>query len=207
MPQVEAQHYGFTNYMSSARWSSFWKQAYEVLKLLPESVLEIGPGAGVAKKILVQEILSVKTMDIAADLKPDIIGSITNIPLADDSVDVVLCAEVMEHLPFDEFESALHEINRVCRIGAVISLPHWGRFLKVGFTVPKFGFVKFGIPAQLGSEQHSFDGEHYWEIGKAGYHPRKIRYCLEKYFIVEQDERLWENPYHHFYRLRKRQLN
>ena len=52
---------------------------------------------------------------------------------------------------------------------------------------------------------NNFDGEHYWEIGKAGYPLSKIINEIQKVgFRVEKTYRVFENPYHRFLLLRKK---
>ena len=50
----------------------------------------------------------------------DIISDITNIPVAADSFDVVLCTEVLEHLP--DPIAAIHELDRVLKCGGTMIL-------------------------------------------------------------------------------------
>jgi len=51
---------------------------------------------------------------------------------------------------------------------------------------------------------NNFDGEHYWEIGKAGYPLSKIINEIQKAgFRVKKTYRIFENPYHRFFILRK----
>ena len=50
----------------------------------------------------------------------------------------------------------------------------------------------------------NFDGEHYWEIGKAGYPLNKIIKDIQKTgFKIEKTYRIFENPYHRFFILKK----
>ena len=49
-----------------------------------------------------------------------------------------------------------------------------------------------------------FDGQHYWEIGTKGYQINKIINVLEKHFLVEEINNPYENPYHIFFKLRKK---
>ena len=47
-------------------------------------------------------------------LKPDFVCSVTNLSeVLKSKYDVVLCAQVLEHLPFSEFEKSLNEIKKV----------------------------------------------------------------------------------------------
>lgn len=67
--------------------------------------------------------IEVTTLDLDPALGTDLVGSVSKIPLTDESVDVALCAEVLEHLPWADVQSAVRELARVARKGAVISVP------------------------------------------------------------------------------------
>jgi len=58
--------------------------------------------------------------------------------------------------------------------------------------------------SRLKNPTHKFDGEHYWEIGKAEYPLSKIINEIQKAgFKIEKTYRVFENPYHRFFILRK----
>ncbi len=167
--QVPKEHYFSQKYNHKARWLSYWYQIDSVLGLKPLTVLETGLGSGVVKDYLKKCGLEVKTFDIDAELNPDFIGSVERIPVPDNSFDCVLAAEILEHLPFSKFAGCLSEIRRVSRRYAVISLPSARRTLinfylklpllpalKIFFQVPSF-------------KVHTFNGQHYWELGKQGF--------------------------------------
>ena len=201
--QVNRSYYNLKKYYDLARWSSYYYQIDEVLCVEPESVLEIGAGNKTLECYIESNTdIEYKSLDIAQDLQPDIIGSIDAIPLSDRSFDVVCAFEVLEHLPFDKFERSLSEIDRVAKKYAIISLPHFGPPIKINFKFPFLKEVKchFKIPYP---RKHEFNGQHYWEIGKRGYSPKKIRGILSKYFKIEKEFVPYENQYHRFYVLRK----
>jgi hypothetical protein len=201
-PQVTAAHYNFEQYVTFTRFCSFWQQIMEVLSLSPRSVVEIGPGSGLVTQQLRGNGVFVTTMDFAPDLKPDILGSVTAIPLPNASSNVVLCAQVLEHLPFDKFGVALGEISRIATTGAIITLPHHGRTFRYLLRVPWFGEIKFLLDLNWRPREHLFDGQHYWEIGKRGYSISRVLREIEAHFHVERHYRFWHNPYHHFFIVR-----
>jgi SAM-dependent methyltransferase len=121
--QVPPDHYWSRAYNSKERICSFWHQVDEVLALGGGRVLEVGPGNGLVTEWLRRAGCEVVTLDHDPELAPDIVGSVPTLPLADREVDVVLAGQVLEHLPWDDALAALREIGRVCRTGAVISLP------------------------------------------------------------------------------------
>ena len=146
--------------------------------------------------------MKVKTLDLDQARKPDVVGSVERMPFEDNSFDLALCAEVLEHLDFNKFEKCLEELKRVSRKNVVLSLPHFGPPLKLAFKIPFLKEVKIAwkIPYH---PQHPTDGVHYWEIGKKGYALSKIKKIISKHFEIENDFVPWENQYHHFFILEK----
>jgi SAM-dependent methyltransferase len=122
-PQIDASIYRSRAYLTKERICSFWYQVDEVLALEPADVLEVGPGPGMATRWLREAGVGVSTLDFDEDVEPDVVGSVTKIPLADDSVDAALCAQVLEHLPWDDASLAMRELARVARRGVVLTVP------------------------------------------------------------------------------------
>ena len=75
--------------------------------------------------------LKVVTVDIDSRLNPDHVCSITELSnfFGPKSLDVVLAAEVLEHLPSQDFETSLRAMNCVCQWGAVITIPHSSKYI------------------------------------------------------------------------------
>ena len=204
--QVNKNHYQFSNYSTVRRWISYFHQLNEVISQQPESVLEIGVGEKVfGNYIKSNTSIKYSSLDIAKDLKPDILGDILNIPLKNNSYDVVVAFEVLEHIPFEDFEKVLSEMKRVAKKNVVISIPHFGPPLKLSFKIPLFKEVKFfyKIPYH---PKHEFNGQYYWEIGKRGYSVSRIKNILRKQFVLEKDYLSFENPFHHFFVLRNKDI-
>lgn len=192
-------------YESHGRWASYYTQVDELLDLKPQTCLEIGVGNGIVGEAIVRQGIELKTLDIDTSLNPDLVGSVESIPLPDEAVDVVLCAEVLEHLPFDSFESCLKEIHRVSRDGAVISLPNWGYTIRMIIDVPGLPKIRKAWKLPV-SKEHPPGGVHFWEIGKKGYSAKRVRESIEKFFEIEKEYINSWMPYHRFYRLRKKSL-
>jgi len=205
-PQVQRELYFRPGYLSPARFASYGYQLREIMSLKPETILEVGIGNGLMSYLLRKVGLKVTTLDFDESLEPDVVASVTDMPLDDNSFDVVACFEVLEHFPFAGFAKALCEICRVSRRMAVISLPdHTLRFYRIEFTLPWLGHGRcsFSLPTSKASE-HKFDGEHYWEIGKKGYPLERVMACIEEAgFDVVKTYRILENPTHRMFILRK----
>jgi len=202
--QVDATHYDFARYVKMDRWSSYHYQITETLALSPKDLLEVGGGDGVLRSyIKAHTNIAYRSLDVAEDLHPDILGGVEAIPLPDASVDCVVAFEVLEHLPFDRFSCALSEIARVTKKHAIISLPHFGPPVKFLLKLPFLPEIRFAWKVPF-KKVHEWNGEHYWEIGKKGYAPHVIREAVEKYFTVKKEYVPFENQYHHFFILGKK---
>jgi SAM-dependent methyltransferase len=129
--QVPPEHYWSRAYNSKERICSFWHQVDEVLGLGGGRVLEVGPGNGLVTEWLRRAGCDVVTLDHDPQLQPDVVGSVTAVPLPDDDVDVALAGQVLEHLPWDDARAALGEMARVARVGVVVSLPDASPFAGV----------------------------------------------------------------------------
>lgn len=201
--QVDKNHYDFNKYSHEGRWVSYFLQLREVLALKPESVLEAGPGDKVFKSYLENNTsVKYKSLDIAEDLSPDIVGSLDKIPVPDNSFDMVCAFEVLEHIPFEKFESCLREMKRVAKRNVCISVPHFGPSFEFLLKVPFIKRIKFSFKFPY-HPKHTFNGEHYWEVGKKGYEASKVREVIKRNFKIKKEFVPFANQYHHFYILEK----
>lgn len=202
--QVDKSHYFSADYNHKARWLTYFYQMRLLQEVGAKSVLEVGPGHGWMASALSSSGIEVKTVDFDPELKPDYVADVTNLPMKDGSFDVVCAFEVLEHLPFDEFEDIIKEMGRVARTHVIISLPDHRRTLlnfsvKVPFVPTISLFLK--IPT---FKKHVFDGQHHWEIGKSGYSLGAVKQkiqntglTLEKAFVPE------DAPMNHYFVIKK----
>ena len=129
----------------------------------------MGVGTGVVAATLRSRGIAVKTLDIDVSLSPDVLGSVTAIPLPDGSADVTLAGQVLEHLRWEDVGTALREMRRVSRKGIVISVPdrrHMLFFFSIQMPFLGRREVAIRIPTR---KAHVFDGQHHWELGVPGY--------------------------------------
>lgn len=201
--QVDKTHYAFNKYVSKGRWNSFYHQIDEIIRTEPNSILEIGVGAGISKCVL-KDVLhyNYESMDIDEELCPDHIGSILEMPFPDKQYDTIGCFQVLEHLPFENFEKSLSELFRVANKAVIISLPNAESVWQI--QIPKIYRKKLVKRPFTKLRQHFFDGEHYWEINKKGYELDKIISVMQRIaklfnFVIEKEYQVFENSYHHFF--------
>jgi hypothetical protein len=202
--QVDSNHYLQFSYNKKGRFCSYWHQIEEVRKLNPENILEIGMGNGLVAWFLQKAGLEVTTMDIDPDLKPTIVGSVVDIPLADNSFDLVMCCQLLEHLPYNNFVPALQQLYRVARKHVVLSLPDMKPVHRIHIETP-IGKARFFYPKLYSKPiDWKFDGQHHWNINNLGYPTtRIINDILSTNFKIINHFRVPENPGHHFFILNK----
>jgi len=129
------------------------------------NILEISPGRGFLRhcfKLFPQ--ISHTALDIAEDLHPDYVGSVTELPFAENQFDLTLCCQVLEHLPFKDFLPALNEIRRVTRHKAIISLPDKTRHFGFAVCLARLGWFRFewnSVRKHYARKEFEFNGEHY----------------------------------------------
>jgi hypothetical protein len=114
----------------------------DLTRIIPKgrsSVLEIGARDGYMSKIISRFFDSTTVLDIE---KPNFFdenivkvqGDVTNLEFMDNSFDVVLCSEVLEHIPYEFLKKACSEISRVAKHEVVIGVPY-EQDLRVGRTI------------------------------------------------------------------------
>lgn len=200
--QVDSRHYN-DDYDSIERFASYYKQVEYLLGCGATKILEIGVGKGLVSCYLKKKGLNVVTTDIDIDLEPEVISALPHLPFSENSFDAVLCAQVLEHLPFEKLDEALAELARVTKDFVVISVPNSSWYIKLFIKFyNKMPSVKIFIPVRrfIGYKL-KFDGQHYWELGRKEIPVKALRTKLNKYFEIRDEERLFENPYHHFFLL------
>lgn len=204
--QVDREHYDFSKYCGTSRFVSYWHQLDEIIKLKPSSVLEVGVGDNVVASYLKNNTdIMYKSLDIAEDLNPDIIGNIEKMDLEDSSFDIVCAFEVLEHLPFEKFVPVLNELGRVSKKYVLISVPHWGRHFSFEIRLPFIKKIRWQHKFNIFPIKHKFNGQHYWEIGKSNYPVSKIKEHIKKSDLsIVKDYISFGSPYHHFFILVKK---
>ena len=205
-------------------------QIYLALKTNPKKILEIGIGDKIVCSTL-KNYCEVITADIDKSLKPDFVLDISNSKdfnqFKDDSVDLIIICEVLEHVPYHNLDSILESLRRITKKYLIISVPNQKNIYKLtlfrrGYdnkifapyirllnlfikVINRFGTVLANIHynRMKKNRKYKFDGAHYWELGIENYTVEKFENKLQKYFQVIMQGRLRENFYHHFFFLKK----
>ncbi|MFT7507224.1 MAG: SAM-dependent methyltransferase [Acidimicrobiales bacterium] len=198
--QVPKSHYYNFNYNHKARWITYHDQMRLLNKYGSKNVLEIGPGTGWMKRTIKDLGITVKTVDIDPKLHPDYVASIDSLPIKDGSFDTVCAFEVLEHLPFETFVKNISEMARVSKKYIIFSVPNRGHILlHVKFKIPFVKYKEFFVKIPTG-EEHVFDGQHYWEIGKKGYTPKIVKDAIKEAGLTVLESFVpTDTPSHHYF--------
>ena len=197
--------YFLKQYDAKERFISYWHQIHEALKAKPTRLLEIGIGNGLVNQYLRGKGLKVTTLDLDYRLTPDITGSVLSLPISADAFDVIICCEVLEHLPYDKFTTALKELWRITSNLVILSVPDATTVYRIDIELPRLKPIRKLLAHPFPrAKPHVFDGEHYWEIGKKGYPLKKVEADIQKAGLrIAETYRIFELPYHRFFVLYK----
>jgi ubiquinone/menaquinone biosynthesis C-methylase UbiE len=197
--QVAASHYEKEG-LSSLRVDSLAHQVREIAFSKQENILEVGVGGGLIKQFLsLFPTITHTSLDIAADLNPDYIGSVMEMPFADNAFDLTLCCQVLEHIPFQDFLPSLKEIHRVTRHRVVLSLPDQRRRIALMLCLPKIHWQRWVLNYRL-VPSTTKDRDHQWEIGVQGSSGTQVKQTiLQAGFEIEREYRLAKHSWHCFY--------
>jgi ubiquinone/menaquinone biosynthesis C-methylase UbiE len=168
------------------------------------NILEIGIAGGFLRHVFrLFPQISHTTIDVAEDLSPDYVGSVTDMPFEASQFDVVVCGQVLEHMPFTDFLPALKEIRRVARHKVIISLPDKRRHFGVALRLARFGwFTLEWNPARRRYARKELEGggQHHWEIGCKGTLIKDVLGGMrDAGFKIEKQYRLQKHPWHCFF--------
>ena len=125
------------------------------------------------------------------NLSPDVIGNLIEIDqyFQPKSFDLILCAEVLEHIPFEYFEPILKKFKAISRENVVITLPRKHRILLDFRSYIKIPFIR---PLNINifhriSDRNKWEG-HQWEIDyDPAFSLSKIVKLISQYFIIKEN--------------------
>ena len=189
-------------YVTKQRFASYWYQIKEVVASEPLNVLEIGIGPRLVSTYLIQNNIDVVTLDLDMKLKPDIAGSVLQLPLKETTFDTVMCCQVLEHFPFKNLKKCLEDIRRITRKKLIISIAD--KTLTLSFLLRSSKRISwdFLLPFPLAFRRHNIKNVkgHFWEIGERGYpYTRLLKVMEQAGFSVDRTYRVPDHPYHRFF--------
>jgi SAM-dependent methyltransferase len=186
------------DYFKLPQLFSFAQQIFEIHNMQPTSILEIGKGNGMLSTYLSNSGFNVVTADINPNLKPDICASLDSLPSLNlNHFDLVVCCEVLEHLPLSTIEN---NIKTLAALGnrLFLTLPNYKKsFGFFGlFRLPKLDYkpFKFGIDIKV---KKILPKEHFWEVDSCKNSSRfTICKILHNFYKIVKTRNFILNPYH-----------
>jgi hypothetical protein len=203
-PQVDKEHYSFRNYSSERRFISYYHQVNNVMRFVEQNgaktILIAGKGDGIVEKILQTYSdllglnLTITTFDFAEDLQPDIIGDLIELEkIITKKFDIILCCQVLEHIPLKESLDILSQMKRVSSF-VIISVPYKAFTIRGTLKIPLLKEFEFCLKIPIWDNKSGMvDSRHYWEIGYSislkGFIAalKSIGYTIVSSYVIKKD--------------------
>ncbi|HEG44177.1 MAG TPA: hypothetical protein ENH94_09035 [Phycisphaerales bacterium] len=214
---IPPDYYDFSFYVSKERMITYWHQANEILTRKPEKLLEIGIGNRIVSSILKCYGVETCTADINESLGPDVVVPISELQskFSQGQYPFVLCARVLQHLPFADFENSISQLHHVTNNYLLLTLPVETLRVYIRFRITGKNPRTFSIPFPISlkkilqrlSLKHSENGktQNFWKINQTPeVSMANIKKCLEKHFIIEKSYQVPEDMSHAFFILKKK---
>ena len=164
---TDKAHYDSDRYFKIDQLLSNTLQIYHVHSMHPRDFLEIGVGNGFLSTFMRLTGFDVTTADINPNLQPDICVPLAELRAATDrNFDLIVCCEVLEHMPLAELDSNLDHLRSLgARLFLTLPTIHTTAGLGGVLRVPGRGVslldLNFSLP-----RRHNLEGTtHHWEVG------------------------------------------
>lgn len=201
--QDDTLRYFALDYDNEHTFLGYYEQIKEILNLKPKTVLEIGLGGGVVSDYLRKRGIKVTTFDFNKHNKPDIFGDVRKLDeVVKGKYDIILCAFVLEHIPFSDFRVSIEQMSKHCK-NLILVLPNFAMHFFLSMKLPSLHEKRLNISIPL-PKKKSVNVYHYWEIGLKGYPLRRILGNIREYFRVKKCYTSKLVPYHKFFVLESR---
>lgn len=205
--KIERKSYGGEAYLGKDRWGSYYLQLEKIRecanKLSPKNrklkILEIGKGNGIISYVLELDGFDVTTWDINEKLNPTYVLNLCDVKLdeIDEQYDIVLCAEVLEHIQFCDFEECVKKLSHISSDFFIITLPNVQKYWTIRITIPKFK-IHFVIPKPL--KRYKILPPHFWELNSEKQTDiTNIRKIISSFGKIIDEEPCKDNLYHYYF--------
>ncbi|HXF44203.1 MAG TPA: methyltransferase domain-containing protein, partial [Candidatus Paceibacterota bacterium] len=93
-------------------WFRYAAIVKKLTEIKPKAVLEVGPGEGVIKNVMKGFVERYETLDVNPKLSPTHQGDVRKFKdELCEKYDCVIAADILEHIPFEDLEIALKNLN------------------------------------------------------------------------------------------------
>ncbi|HUG24361.1 methyltransferase domain-containing protein [Piscinibacter sp.] len=179
-------------------WTRHYHLFMDLCAQVQGDVLEVGTGDGVLRRCAEPFVRSYTVMDINPKLQPDVLGDLSqHRPELADRFDAAVVAEVLEHLPFENFSDCIGHLHSYLRPGArlFLTLPHRKSHMLVVTPRQRLKTLRFPVGLISLSEAYNrfvrrriwIDPHHCWEIGDGHVDQRGVEAVLRaRGFAIEK---------------------
>lgn len=182
-----------------------FSQSHQIAKIhamRPKSIIEIGIGNGFTSTFLRQAGYDIVTADINPALQPDICAPLDQLPnhLDGRRFDVVVCCEVLEHMPFDQFATNV-SLLRALGDRLFMTLPNHRRYFGFGglLRLPKMKVLDVDANIPFGRRRR-LPAEHFWEVDhSAATSLNAVMKVLDGFYGRTQTGKFSTNAYHRYF--------
>ena len=186
-------------YFALPQLCSLSHQISEIHALRPADILEIGIGNGFTSSFLRRAGYSVTTADINPALEADICAPLSQVGdhVGGRIFDLVVCCEVLEHMPLEEFIPSLDALKGLGR-RLFLTLPNYSASIGLcGFIrLPRLSRKAINMTFDV-RRKKTLDQEHFWEVGsRTETSKRTIASELRLRYPSVQVRKFALNPYH-----------
>lgn len=194
------------SYFTYEQLWSFVEQIYHIRQLKPINMIEVGIGNGFVSGFIRTSGIKVKTFDINPSLEPDIVASVHDIHhfVAPKEFDLISCCEVLEHLPFEDFEPTIKTFSSICD-QLFLTLPAAGRSFGFGGVIhlPKY-YSWLSLWLKMPNQKNQLADVHFWEINyDNSTRKTKIVKLLKNYYNKVDTGVFKINPVHYYFKCKK----
>lgn len=180
--------------INKGNFLSYFLQLKEILELPKSkvsSILEVGPGNGIFESLLSNFPYKLTTVDINPDNSPDIVCDILNSPIRNKMFDMVVCFQMLEHLPYKYFSQIIKILSSIAKNYVFISIPYQSNSFSISirsrlvnrflsrFSGERNFFLPIRLPVKDIDEQKMMQRKdkhnpHYWEAGRKSFPIERI---------------------------------
>jgi ubiquinone/menaquinone biosynthesis C-methylase UbiE len=137
-------------YEDEERWRKFTLSKYlqekidTIKSIIPgdtKTIIDIGCGNGLITNQLKNQFSIIGVDRSLSALKfvkvPKILGSIDALPIQNTCIDLIICSEVLEHLPISVFRMGINELDRITKKYVLVTVPNQEFLQKNNVICPK----------------------------------------------------------------------
>lgn len=200
----EASHpksiYQNYSYFELTQLGSLIYQISAVRAFAPKNIVEIGVGSGFTSQYLRNAGYDVTTIDINKNLNPDICIDISRIPEVGITqfYDLVVCCQVLEHIPLSELENNISILSKLGK-NLYLTLPSYFSYFGLGGII-RLPFIRKEFSLYLRSPlriKNLENSVHFWEVNSEKMSQLEvIKSVLLKYYNHIEIKKIPLNPYH-----------